>query len=116
MEDVWNLSMRITREVYRAVRCLPDMERYGLRAQMTRSAVSVSSDIAEGYDRGTRAEYVRFVNIARGSAAELETQAIIARDIGLLAGEPIEELLTLIDDLRKILWGLAKALERKKRK
>ena len=78
--------------IYEAVR---DSRDYGLKDQMTRAAVSVPSNIAEGHERGTTKEFVRYLRIASGSAAELRTQLYIARKIGALenqlAGEMIEE-------------------------
>jgi len=75
---VWQKSMDLVDEVYRVGRSFPPEERYGLWSQMTRSAVSVPSNIAEGSGRTTPAEFVHFLSIARGSLYELSTQLDIA--------------------------------------
>ena len=74
--------MRLARETYRITAAFPASERFGITAQMRRSAVSVPSNIAEGAAKGTRAELTRSLLIARGSLAELDTQLWIARDPG----------------------------------
>ena len=76
--------MRLVREAYRATEAFPDSERFGLTSQIRRAAVSIPSNIAEGAARGGKAELVRFLIIARGSLAELDTQLWIARDLGFL--------------------------------
>lgn len=80
--------MRLVREVYRITAEFPEAERFGLVTQLRRAAVSVPSNIAEGAARGGRVELVRFLIIARGSLAEIDTQVWIARDLGYLK-EPL---------------------------
>jgi len=87
--DAWKRACRLATRVYEL---LADCRDFGLKDQMTRSAVSIASNIAEGYERGTNKEFGRFVNIAKGSAAELRTQAYIANQIGLLNDEQRVEL------------------------
>ena len=82
--DVWKDAMRLARDIYRASADFPVEERFGLNNQMRRSAISVASNIAEGAGRGSRAEYMRFLLIARGSLMELDTQVWLARDLGFL--------------------------------
>lgn len=74
--------MRLVREVYRITADFPEADRFGLAAQLRRAAVSVPSSIAEGAARGSRLELVRFLTIARGSLAEIDTQVWAARDLG----------------------------------
>ena len=74
----------LAKAIYRITRKLPEEERFGLTIQMRRSAVSVPSNIAEGYARQTRADYVRYLRVARGSLAELETQLTIAQELDLI--------------------------------
>jgi four helix bundle protein len=81
--EVWQDAMRLVREVYGITATFPEHERFGLVAQMRRAAVSVPSNIAEGAARGGSAELIRFLVIARGSLAELDTQLWIARDLKL---------------------------------
>ena len=80
--EVWRESMRLVREVYRLTASFPDEERFGLTSQMRRAAVSIPSNIAEGAARGGTQELLRYLRIARGSLAELDTQMLIARDLG----------------------------------
>jgi len=91
--DVWQMASRLAVRLYGL---LKDCKDYGLRDQMTRAAVSIASNIAEGAERDSKAEFVRFLHIAKGSSAELRTQLYIAEQIGViskeLAGELREEL------------------------
>jgi four helix bundle protein len=82
--DVWKASMRLVRVVYEATDAFPNDERFGLTSQMRRSAISVPSNIAEGAARGSSVELVRFLQIARASLMELDTQIWLGRDLGLL--------------------------------
>ena len=75
---VWQLGMQIAEEVYRLSRQFPKFETYGLCSQIQCAAVSISSNIAEGHARGSSKEFFRFLGIAQGSLAELETQLMLA--------------------------------------
>lgn len=109
--DAWQEAMRLVTEVYRESATFPSEERYGLAAQLKRASVSVPSNIAEGHARGTTAEFRRFLAIARGSLAEVETQIEIALRIELLSHSPAEGLLARCDKLGRILYGLQKSLQ-----
>ncbi|PIP06359.1 MAG: four helix bundle protein, partial [Syntrophobacterales bacterium CG23_combo_of_CG06-09_8_20_14_all_48_27] len=76
--DVWKRACRLAVRIYESLR---DCRDYGLKDQMTRSAVSIASNIAEGAERNSRVEYIRFLHIAKGSSAELRTQVYIAQQI-----------------------------------
>ena len=78
---VWKKSMDLVREIYLTTEQFPKDEVYGLASQMQRAAVSIPSNIAEGYLRGHKKEYIQFLQIALGSAAELETQILICKSI-----------------------------------
>lgn len=78
---VWQKSVVLVKEVYKATDKFPKAEMFGLTSQMRRAAVSIPSNIAEGYKRRNLGEYIQFLSIAEASAAELETQIIIAKDI-----------------------------------
>ncbi|MDX2131094.1 MAG: four helix bundle protein [Planctomycetota bacterium] len=107
----WQRGMELAIAVYDHTRSLPEAERYGLVSQMRRAAVSVPSNIAEGYARQSRADYVRFLRVARGSIAELGTQAELAERLTLVAPNP--QLRALIDEEARILQALIRALELK---
>jgi len=85
--DVWRDAMHLVEMVYRYSACFPDTERFSLTQQLRRSAVSIPSNIAEGAARRSQAEYFRFLSIARGSLAELDTQLQIAQRLGYGAHE-----------------------------
>lgn len=77
---IWNESIQLVREVYLLVRKLPKQESYGLYSQMTRAAISISSNIADGCSRSSRKEFSRFLEISIGSAFELQTQLMIVKE------------------------------------
>ena len=94
---VWQKSLALASKIYAATRNLPPHERHGLQSQMRRSAISVASNIAEGAGRTGRTEYIRFLNIARGSLTELETQLYITSDL-----EWIDRSLHLEEDVAEV--------------
>ena len=108
--DVWQLAMEIVVEVYRVTRAFPAEERFGLIAQLRRAAVAVPSNIAEGRNRLGAAEFRRFVSIARGSVAEVETQLVVAVALGFVGAGEIASLASRLDDLSKMLFGLYRRL------
>src|SRR3989338_3135533 len=78
---VWQKSMKLVKEIYAITRSFPKNEEYALTVQLRRCAVSIPSNIAEGSRRGTQKDFIQFLRIADGSAAELETQLILAKDL-----------------------------------
>ena len=108
--DVWQLAMEIVVEVYRVTRAFPAEERFGLIAQLRRAAVAVPSNIAEGRNRLGAAEFRRFVSIARGSVAEVETQLAVAVALGFVGAGEIASLASRLDELSKMLFGLYRRL------
>jgi four helix bundle protein len=99
--------MDLVTEVYSVTRTFPADERFGLTSQLRRAAVSVPSNIAEGNRRPTRTEYRRFVSIARGSLAEVETQMEVARRLGFASGAKLaltDELSTRVGQMLTRLW------------
>ena len=91
----------------------PKDERFGLTSQIRRAAVSIASNIAEGWGRGTTADYARFLRMARGSMYEVETQAIIARELGFIDEEKFEYYEQTIDEAGRVLAGLIRSIEKK---
>lgn len=102
--EVWKRASRLAVRTYQV---LKDCRDYGLKDQMTRAAVSVPSNIAEGYDRGTNKEFIRYLNIAKGSAAELRTQLYIAKEIGVITPEAMTELVEETKGISGMLRKLA---------
>lgn len=78
---VWQRSMQLVFEVYKTTALMPNEERFGLVSQKRRAAVSIPSNIAEGYKRRKLGEYIQFLSIADASAAELETQILISKEL-----------------------------------
>ena len=106
--DVWKRSSKLAVEIYQLLRECRD---YGLKDQMTRAAVSIPSNIAEGAERFSDKEFARFLYIARGSAAELRTQLYIANKINLIDNKRTKEYVDEVTQLSAMLQGLAKSLK-----
>ena len=110
----WQKAMRLVESVYRLSACFPAKEQFGLTAQLRRAAVSIPSNVAEGHGRRARADYIRFLDIARGSANEVETQLLLAEQLGLIGKGAAGECLSLCDEVQRIIKGLILSLERKR--
>lgn len=108
--DVWGKSISLVLEAYAITKNFPKEERYALADQIKRAAVSIPSNIAEGASRNTRKEFIQFLYIALGSAAELETQIIIAEKLGYKENQ--EKLFSEITIIRKMLNALIISLKR----
>lgn len=109
---VWQKSIRLADYVYRLTVTFPTQERFGLSSQMQRAAVSISSNIAEGFDRNHPSEFLQFLGIAYGSSAELETQLLIAEK--RYPSDLYEIIYNLLGEVRKMLRVLiAKQKSRK---
>jgi len=106
----WQKGMDLAGLVYRATTRFPSEERFGLVAQMRRAAVSVPANVAEGFGRGGRADFRRFVLMARGSLFELQTHGELARRLGWLKGKTLTLLRQSSQELDAILTGLIRAL------
>ena len=102
----------MTTKVYSVVDSFPDKERFGLTSQITRSAVSVASNIAEGSGRNSSKEFYQFLGIALGSCFEWETQVLIAKNIGYLNEEKYQELSEELIEIQKMISGLKKSLNK----
>lgn len=106
---VWQKSIELVKEIYMATNQLPQQELYGLISQMRRAAISIPSNIAEGYKRKNLGEYIQFLSIADASAAELETQIIICRE--LYAGIDFNKAAALLEEAQKMLSVIIKKLK-----
>ncbi len=98
--------MELARDVYALARVMPKQEEYRLTGQMIRAAVSIAANIAEGHARATRKDYAHFVSIARGSAAELETLVLLARDAALAPEGATDAILETTERVAKMLSRL----------
>jgi four helix bundle protein len=107
---VWQKAMELTIEIYRFSNDFPKSEVYGLTSQLRRAGVSVPSNIAEGYGRGSRKEYVQFLCISQGSLKELETQVILAQRLNYGSKAAAEGLLGLSDEVGRMLGALIRSL------
>jgi four helix bundle protein len=105
--DVWKRSCCLTVAIYKSLQNCRD---YGLKDQMTRSAVSIASNIAEGAERSGHAEFIRFLHIAKGSAAELRTQVHIAQQIGIYKNTQTTAFIAELKEISSMLQGLIKSL------
>jgi four helix bundle protein len=112
--EIWQMGMDVTREIYSLTASFPDSERFGLTSQMRRAAVSIPSNIAEGFARRSRREFAHFLSITLGSIAELETQLTLARDLGHLDEAQHDQLLDTLTLLGKKTTLLTQRSERRK--
>lgn len=110
----WQKAYAFVIEIYRATARFPGDERFGLVSQLRRAAVSVPSNIAEGYGRSSRQDYLHFLKIAIGSAYEMNTQLRLAHDLGYLPDDDKSRLLGLLTEVCRILGALISALEERK--
>lgn len=107
---VWQRSMDLVEQVYRLAKYLPKEEVYGLSDQMRCAAVSIPSNIAEGNGRSAEKEYIHFLNIARGSKHELETQLLICVRLNYLQEEDVSPTMALCEQIGRMLNSLIKSL------
>jgi four helix bundle protein len=107
---VWNKGMQLSLAVYRLTSKFPREEVYGLTSQLRRAAVSIPSNIAEGYGRNTRGDYKQFLGIARGSTLEVQTQLLIALELGFFDVQAHGEVEDLLNEVSKMLYSLMRKL------
>ena len=108
---VWQKAMDLVEAAYRLIRLLPREEQLCLASQMRRAAVSIPSNIAEGNGRSSTREYIRFLNIARGSKQELETQLYLCIRLGYLQPEQIDSVMADAESVGKMLSALIRKLQ-----
>jgi len=107
---VWQKAHALTLALYKVTRDFPRDERFGLTAQARRAAASVPANLAEGCGRRTAADFGRFVQIALGSASELEYHLVLAADLGFLPPDEYAALDTCTTEVKRMLTGLARKL------
>ncbi len=109
--DVWQKSMDLVEEIYRVSKDFPREEQFGLTNQIRRSVTSVPANIAEGQGRLHKAEFLRFLSVARGSLTETETHVLIAVRLGYIDRNRATPLWVLLQDVGRLLNKLIKSLE-----
>ena len=107
---VWQRSIELTTCIYELSATFPNSEIYGLTAQLRRTAVSVASNIAEGAGRGSKKEFRQFLNMARGSNCEVQTQLLIAGKLKMANQDRIAQAESLSHDVGRMLNGLLQSL------
>ena len=107
--NAWRESRKLVKDVYRACYLFPQAEQYGLVSQMKRAAVSVPSNIVEGFKRETMKDKLHFYVIAHGSLTELENQVILSHDLQFIDERSREGLMTLVNRVDRLLTGLIRA-------
>ena len=108
--EAWKLSMDLVIKIYKITKSFPENEKFALTSQICRAAVSIPSNIAEGCGRGSDKDTLRFLDIALGSSAELETQLLIAQT---LEYANVQDILIDLDKINALIYGLKKYLKQK---
>ena len=112
---VWQKAMDFAVQVYESTNEIPREEQFGLTTQIRRAAVSIASNIAEGRGRRSTREFLRFLAIAYGSVAEVETQLILAQRLRYMQADEVKNLLTLAAEICRLINGLRNSLRERLR-
>jgi len=107
--NAWKEGHKLVLSIYKITENFPSKERFGLTSQMTRAAVSITSNIAEGFSRRSRKESMQFFYMSLGSTTELQNQLLIARDLGYIAKEEFKKIANQTVVVSKLLNGLIKS-------
>ena len=110
--NVWQKSIELVTSIYKTSKDFPTEEKYGLTSQITRAAVSIPSNIAEGSSRHSEKDYFKFLEIALGSAFELETQLIIVGKLNITNSLELQKIIDDTKSVQKMLSGLMHKLNR----
>ncbi len=110
---IWQRSMSLAAAVYSLVGSFPDRERYGLISQLTRAAVSVPTNISEGFGRASRRDYSRFLAIARGSLMEVDTLLRLSGTLGFTRDEATATMLNEVDEISRMIAAIRRKLDAK---
>jgi len=109
---VWDRSMDLVKETYKATESFPKEEIFGLTSQVRRAAASIPSNIAEGHARLSRKEFQHYLGNARGSLAELQTQIILGKELGFLSEKEMDAFLNKAAEVGRLINGLLSSLKR----
>lgn len=107
---VWQKAYHLCLKIYKMTKGFPKEELFGLTSQIRRSSLSIPCNIAEGYGRRSRPEYIRFLNIAYGSLCELETQVLLSGDLNYFKEKELKEVQTEVWEIERMLMALIKSL------
>lgn len=113
--ETWQIAHKLILEIYRATKKFPKDELYGIVSQLRRAALSITSNIAEGFSRYHYNDKIRFYYNARGSASEVRNCLILSRDMDYLAEEECQNLLTGMEKVLKLINGLIRSIEEQKK-
>jgi four helix bundle protein len=108
---IWVKGMEIVKQVYQLTSEFPELEKFGLRTQMNRAAVSIPSNIAEGSAKRSDKEYIKYLEVSLGSAYELETQVLIASEVSFGKEQLRESLLKELDEEQKMIQSFIRKIE-----
>ena len=111
--EIWQLSMDLAEECYRATNGFPKEELFGMTSQIRRAAASIPANIAEGQGREHTKEFLRHLSVARGSLMELETHLMLSHRVGLIDQVKADRILTQTERISRMLSGLRKALQKR---
>ncbi len=113
--EIWKLSLKITKDIYAITGKDEFSKDYGLRDQVRRAVVSISSNVVEGFEKSNNNEFIRFLRIAKGSVGETKNQIMIASMVGYLSKEKFGEIVSNLDNLAAQIGGFIKYLEAKRK-
>ena len=108
---IWQKSREFVREIYTITQLMPKIEQFGLIAQMRRAVISVVSNIAEGSGKASNKEFIRFLNMANGSACELETYIYLSFDLEYLSEEKLNQQIEKVQEIQKMIFQFKKRLK-----
>ncbi len=111
---VWQKALDLVVHCYKLTDKFPDKEKFGLTSQVNRCAVSIVSNIAEGAGRNSPKEFNNFLGITLGSTCELETQLIVAKRLNYISETELAEVVSLIEEIQKMIYGLQKNIHKAK--
>jgi len=108
--DIWNKGILLVEKIYELTESFPSQEKFGLCSQIRRAAVSVPSNVAEGFRRRHKKEFQQFLNISMGSLAEIETQLVISSKLNYISEVEAEDMYEIIDHICRMIVNLMKKL------
>ena len=108
---IWQRSRELVKLIYQLTGSFPDSQKYGLISQMQRAAISIPSNIAEGAGRNTSKDFARFLDIANGSAFELETQLFLSNDLGYADTNQVKNIISELKEIQKMIFKFRVSLD-----